>query len=172
MSPDEDVLFELFLNSGPRKREVMFLEDEDLIVETLAPGLVKRQIRVTSKHRLGFITKNGKTRFVPVERDLMTKLLALKATERPSKLLFGTPRVCPTTTCWTLCTQLRSVQRRIRFRRGTLELLVGDCFWFVRLDQFFLADERDVCLNALAVILSEPTHNLMCPIDGVILNLS
>jgi len=56
----------------------------------LAPSLVKRQVRVTSKHRLGFMTKNGKTRFVPVERDLMNKLLVLKATERPSRLLFGT----------------------------------------------------------------------------------
>ena len=55
MTPDEVVLFELFLHSGLRKREVMFLEDDDLIVETLAPGLVKRQIRVTSKHRLGFM---------------------------------------------------------------------------------------------------------------------
>ena len=90
MTADEVVLFELFLNSGLRKREVMFLENDDLIVENLAPGLVKRQIRVTSKHRLGFMTKNGKTRFVPVERDLMNKLLVLKATERPSRLLFGT----------------------------------------------------------------------------------
>jgi integrase len=90
MTPDEVVLFELFLHSGLRKREVMFLEDDDLIVETLAPGFVKRQVRVTSKPRLGFMTKNGKTRFVPVERVLMNKLLAVKATKRASKLLFGT----------------------------------------------------------------------------------
>jgi hypothetical protein len=54
------------------------------------PGFVKRQVRVTSRPRLGFMTKNGKTRFVPTERDLMNKLLSVKATKRPTKLLFGT----------------------------------------------------------------------------------
>jgi integrase len=95
MTPDENLQFEVFLKTGLRKREVMFLEDDDLIVDTLAPGLVKRQIRVTNKPHLGFMTKNGKTRYVRVDRELMDKLLALKATKRPSRLLFSTANGLP-----------------------------------------------------------------------------
>lgn len=109
MTPDEVVLFEFFLQSGLRKREAMFLEDDDLIVETLAPGLVKRQVRVTSKPRMGFMTKNGKTRFVPIGRNLMDKLLALKATKRPSKLLFGTRTGLPD---YHMLDTLRSIAKR------------------------------------------------------------
>ena len=89
MTSEEAVLFETFLKAGPRKKECMYLEDDDLIVETLAPGLVRREIRITSKHHWGFTTKNGKTRFVPIPADLMDKLLALRAKPRLSKLLFG-----------------------------------------------------------------------------------
>lgn len=90
MTDDERLLFDLFLNAALRKKEMMYLDEDDLIVEELAPGLVKRQIRVTNKPRMGFMTKTGKTRFVPISRDLMNRLLALKATKRTSKLLFGT----------------------------------------------------------------------------------
>jgi len=45
MTPEEELLFLVFLKTGLRKREVMFLEDDDLIVDTLAPG------RVTSSGR-------------------------------------------------------------------------------------------------------------------------
>jgi integrase len=109
MTPEERVFFELFPNAGLRKQEMMFLEEDDLIVETLAPGLVKRQIRVTSKPRLGFMTKNGRTRFVPIDRDLMNKLLALKATNRPSRLLFGTRTGLPD---YHMLDTLRSVSGR------------------------------------------------------------
>jgi integrase len=109
MTPEERVLFELFLNAGLRKQEMMFLEEDDLIVETLAPGLVKRQIRVTSKPHLGFMTKNGRTRFVPIDRDLMNKLIALKATKRPSRLLFGT---CTGLPDYHLLDTLRAIARR------------------------------------------------------------
>jgi len=95
MTLDESVLFETFLKAAPRKKEMMFLEDDDLIVETLAPGLVRREVRITSKDHWGFTTKNGKTRFVPIPADLMDKLLAQKAKERPSKLLFGTSKGKP-----------------------------------------------------------------------------
>lgn len=84
MTPDESVLFESFLNAGPRKKEMMFLEDDDLIVETLAPGLVKREVRITNKDHWGFTTKNGKTRYVPISADLMDRLLAVKACARRS----------------------------------------------------------------------------------------
>jgi integrase len=90
MTPDEVALFETLLKAGLRKQEVMFLEDDDLIVETLGPGLVRRDICVQSKPHWGFVTKNGKKRLVPIPADLMNKLLAVKAKVRPSKLLFGT----------------------------------------------------------------------------------
>ncbi|HEV2396688.1 MAG TPA: site-specific integrase [Candidatus Sulfotelmatobacter sp.] len=95
MTSDEELVFEVFLKAGLRKQEMMFLEEDDLIVETLAPGIVKRQIRVTSKPSLGFMTKNGRARYIPIDRDLMDRLLALKATKRPSGLLFGTRNGLP-----------------------------------------------------------------------------
>jgi len=76
---------------------------------SLSEALVKRQIRVTSKPRLGFMTKNGRTRFVPIDRDLMNKLLALKATNRPSRLLFGTRTGLPD---YHMLDTLRSVSGR------------------------------------------------------------
>jgi hypothetical protein len=42
MTLEETVLFVTFLNSGLRKREVMFLEDDDLIVETLAKEITRQ----------------------------------------------------------------------------------------------------------------------------------
>ncbi|MGA8871419.1 MAG: site-specific integrase [Candidatus Acidiferrales bacterium] len=109
MTPEEHLLFEVFLKTGFRKREVMFLEEDDLIVDTLAPGRVKRQMRVTNKPHLGFMTKNGKTRYVRIDRDLMDRLLALKATQRPSRLLFGTANGLPD---YHFLDTLRSIARR------------------------------------------------------------
>ena len=110
MTPEEQLLFEVFLKTGLRKREVMFLEEDDLIVDTLAPGRVKREIRVTNKPQMGFMTKNGKTRHVwATPRDLMDKLLALKASKRPSRLLFGTANGLPD---YHMLDTLRSIARR------------------------------------------------------------
>jgi integrase len=78
-------------------------------VDTLAPGRVKRQLRVTNKPQLGFMTKAGKTRYVHVDRDLMDKLLALKATKRPSRLLFSTANGLPD---YHMLDTLRSIARR------------------------------------------------------------
>ena len=109
MTPEEEVLFQVFLKTGLRKREVMFLEEDDLIVDTLAPGRVKRQLRVTNKPQLGFMTKTGKTRYVHVDRDLMDKLLALKATKRPSRILFPTVNGLPD---YHMLDALRAIARR------------------------------------------------------------
>jgi integrase len=109
MTSEEELLFEVFLKTGLRKREVMFLEDDDLVVDTLAPGRVKRQIRVKNKPDLGFMTKNGKARSVPIDRDLMDKLVALKATKRPSRVLFGTANGLPD---YHFLDTLRSIARR------------------------------------------------------------
>jgi integrase len=110
MTPEEELLFLVFLKTGLRKREVMFLDEDDLIVDTLAPGRVKREIRVTNKPQMGFMTKNGKTRHVwGIDRDLMDRLLALKATSRPSRLLFGTSNGLPD---YHMLDTLRSIARR------------------------------------------------------------
>ena len=109
MTPDERLLFDVFLRTGLRKREVMFLEEDDLIADTLAPGRVKRQIRVTNKPRLGFMTKNGKTRFVPIDRDLTDRLLTLKDANRPSRILFPTVNGLPD---YHMLDALRAIARR------------------------------------------------------------
>ena len=109
MTSEEKLLFDVFLTAGLRKKEAMFLEDDDLIVEELAPGRVKRQIRVTNKPRMGFMTKNGKTRYVPIDRDLMNRLLELKKTHRPSRLLFGTANGLPD---YHMLDKIRSVASR------------------------------------------------------------
>jgi integrase len=110
MTPEEELLFLVFLKTGFRKREVMFLEENDLIVDTLAPGRVKREIRVTNKPHMGFMTKNGKTRHVwAIDRDWMERLLALKATSRPSSLLFSTSNGLPD---YHMLDTLRSIARR------------------------------------------------------------
>jgi integrase len=109
MTPEEQLLFEVFLKTGLRKREVMFLEDDDLIIDTLAPGRVKRQISVKNKPDLGFLTKSGKTRYVPIDRDLADKLLTLKTTKRPSRILFGTSNGLPD---YHFLDTLRSIARR------------------------------------------------------------
>ncbi len=109
MTDEERLLFDVFLQVGLRKKEVMFLEEDDLIVEQLAPGLVKRQIRITNKPRMGFMTKTGKTRYVPISRDLMNRLLDLKASKRPSKLLFGTSNGLPD---YHFLDTLRAIARR------------------------------------------------------------
>ena len=87
----------------------MFLDEDDLIVDARAPGRVKRQLRVTNKPHLGLMTKNGKTRYVHVDRDLMDKLLTLKATKSPSRLLFGTANGLPD---YHMLDTLRSIARR------------------------------------------------------------
>ena len=109
MSSEQRLLFDVFLNAGLRKKEVMFLEEDDLIVEELYPGRVKRLIRVTNKPHMGFMTKNGKTRYVPIDRDLMNRLLELEATRRPSRLLFGTATGLPD---YHMLDTIRSVARR------------------------------------------------------------
>jgi len=89
MDEEERLIFDLLYQCGLRKRELMYLEDTDVLVEELAPGYVKREIRVQSKNHWKFKTKNGKSRTIPVGRGLMNRLVARKATSRKTKLLFG-----------------------------------------------------------------------------------
>jgi len=61
MDEDERLIFDLLYQTGLRKCELMHLEDTDLFVEELAPGYIKREIRVQSKNHWKFKTKNGKS---------------------------------------------------------------------------------------------------------------
>jgi integrase len=89
MDDDERLIFDLLYQCGLRKRELMYLENADLLVEELAPGYIKREIRVQSKNHWKFKTKNGKSRTIPVGRGLMDRLVVRKGTLRKSELLFG-----------------------------------------------------------------------------------
>jgi integrase len=88
MKPYEHLLFSTFLDSGLRKRERMFLEDSDLIMDELRPGVFKCELRVQSKPEWGFQTKTGQTRNVLISKETMDRLQVRKAAARPSKLLF------------------------------------------------------------------------------------
>jgi len=89
LRPLDHLIFSTFLDAGLRKKELMHLEDSDLIHEQLSPGLFKCEIRVESKPHYRHQTKTGATRNVLVPCELMDRLLAHRDTPRPSKLLFG-----------------------------------------------------------------------------------
>jgi integrase len=89
MRPLDHLIFSTLLESGLRKKELMHIEDSDLIHEQLSPGVFKCEIRVESKPHYRHQTKTGATRNVLVSKELMDRLLARKDTRRPSKLLFS-----------------------------------------------------------------------------------
>ena len=90
MTDEEFLRYETFLKSGLRKQEVMHIEEDDAVIDFAPDAQEKRKIRVERKKQYGFIPKNGKSRSVPIPRDLAERLLAWKQTQRPTKLLFGT----------------------------------------------------------------------------------
>jgi len=90
MDEDEHLIFSVLYEAGLRKRELMHLEDTDLICNELQRGCFNCEIRVESKPHLRFQTKTGSSRNVWVSKELMDRLLRRKAEKRPSKLLFGT----------------------------------------------------------------------------------
>jgi integrase/recombinase XerD len=95
MNQEEFLRYLTFLKSGLRKKELMFLEDDDAIIEFHADGREKREIRVERKNHYDFMPKNGKSRNVPVPRDLAELLLERKQMKRPGKLLFSTKTGAP-----------------------------------------------------------------------------
>ncbi len=109
MDEDEHLRFSVFEKAGIRKREFMFLEDTDLICDELVPGCFKCEIRVQSKSHWKFQTKTGASRNIMVPKELMDKLLALKAKSRASKLLFGASTGKPDYHMWD---KLKSIAKR------------------------------------------------------------
>jgi len=89
MDEDEHLTFSTLHEAGLRKRELIHLEDNDLVIDQLVPGCFKCEIRVQSKPHWKFQTKTGSSRNVLVSKDLMDRLQRRKAICRPSKLLFG-----------------------------------------------------------------------------------
>ena len=85
----ENLLFSVLLQAGLRRKELMHLEDGDLMQEELAPGKWKSELRIESKPRWGHMTKTGEARTVLIPRALMERLQKRRATPRPSSLLFG-----------------------------------------------------------------------------------
>jgi integrase len=109
MDTDEYLVFSTFYESGLRKRELMFLEANDLICDELVPGRFKTEIRVQSKPAWKFQTKTGSGRTVWVSKELMDRLLHKKATRRASKLLFGTSAGKPDYHFWD---KLKAIAKR------------------------------------------------------------
>jgi integrase len=95
MDEDEFLRYETFLKSGLRKKELMFLEEDDGIIDLRPDGKEKREIRVERKNHYDFIPKNGKSRNVPIPRDLAERLSVWKEKKRASKLLFSTKTGSP-----------------------------------------------------------------------------
>jgi integrase len=90
MYEEEHLIFSTLYEAGLRKRELMHLEDSDLISDELVPGCFKTEIRVESKPHWKHQTKTGGDRLVYLPKSLMDRLMAWKTKPRVSKLLFGT----------------------------------------------------------------------------------
>ena len=89
MDASEHLAFSVLNEAALRKKELMFLEDTDLICDQLVPGVFKCELRIESKPSWGHITKTGAHRNVLVSKELMDRLLERKEASRPSRLLFG-----------------------------------------------------------------------------------
>ena len=109
MDEEEHLTFSTVYEAALRKRELMHLEDSDLINDELLPGCFKTEIRVESKPDWKHQTKTGSDRLVYVPRDLMERLLRWKEKARPSKLLFGTSAGTPDHHLWD---RLKAIAKR------------------------------------------------------------
>ena len=69
MDEEEHMVFSTLYEAGLRKRELMHLEDSDLISDELVPGCFKTEIRVESKPHWRHQTKTGNDRLVYVPRS-------------------------------------------------------------------------------------------------------
>jgi integrase len=109
MNVEEHLIFSTLLEAGLRKRELMHLEDTDLINDELVPGVHKTEIRVESKPHWKHQTKTGSDRLVFVPRNLMERLVDWKKKSRRSKLLFGTSAGKPDYHLWD---RLKAIAKR------------------------------------------------------------
>ena len=109
MDEEEHLTFSTLYEAGLRKRELMHLEESDLIYDELVPGCFKTEIRVESKPHWKHQTKTGSDRLVYVPKDLMSRLMLWKSKPRASKLLFGTSTGKPD---YHLCDRLKAIAKR------------------------------------------------------------
>lgn len=109
MDDEEHLIFSTFYESGLRKRELMHLEDSDLISDELVPGCFKTELRIESKPQWKHQTKTGSDRLVYVPKDLMGRLMLWKSKPRASKLLFGTSTGKPDYHFWD---RLKAIAKR------------------------------------------------------------
>lgn len=119
MRPLDHLIFSTFLEAGLRKKELMHLEDIDLLHDEISPGVFKCEIRVESKPHWQYQTKTGATRNVLVSKELMARLLARKDTRRPSKLLFGAKTVKPD---YHILERLKTAAKRAKIGPMTVDL--------------------------------------------------
>ena len=119
MSAEEHLAFSVFLEAGLRKKELMHLEDTDLIQDEIAPGKWKNELRIEGKPGWGYQTKTGADRNVLVSKELMDRLQVRKAALRPSKLLFGTSTGNPD---HHLLDRLKAISKRAGFDPATCQL--------------------------------------------------
>ena len=109
MDEDEHLVFSTLYEGAFRKRELMHLEDSDLIYDELMPGRFKTEIRVESKPHWKYQTKTGASRVVWISKELMDRLLLKKASRRLSKLLFGSSNGKPDYHLWD---RLKAIAKR------------------------------------------------------------
>lgn len=109
MNEEEHLIFSTLYEAGLRKRELMHLEESDLINDELVPGCFKTEIRVESKPHWKHQTKTGSDRLVYVPKSLMDRLMAWKTKPRASKLLFGTSAGKPDYHLWD---RLKAIAKR------------------------------------------------------------
>jgi len=75
MRPYAHLIFSTLLESGLRKQELMHLEDSDLLVDELKPGVWKCEIRVENKPEWKHMVKTGAARNVLISKEVMDRLL-------------------------------------------------------------------------------------------------
>ncbi len=95
MDADEHLLFSVFREAALRKKEAMYLEASDLLVEQLTPEFRKCELSIHSKPKFAWQTKTGQDRNVVISQGLMDRLLKRSTAARPSTLLFPTATGLP-----------------------------------------------------------------------------
>ena len=109
----------VLLEAGLRKKELMHLEDSDLICDEFLPGTFKCELKIESKPQWGHLTKTGHHRKVLIGKELMDRLLVWREKPRPSALLFGTKGGQPD---WHWWDRLKKVAERCGVNPDTVSL--------------------------------------------------
>lgn len=93
------LFFEFLLKTGAREKEATYLEWTDL---NLGPHPT---VKIQNKPQMGFRTKTGRSRVVPLEQGLAKKLLNWQQKNPKAKLVFGTSGDKPDTHFLESCKQ-------------------------------------------------------------------